>query len=236
MRKVEQSVLAPAIVEQRVIPNGIDLSIFGPGDRRLARAALGIPAQAQVLLFVSNGGRKNPWKDYPTLRQAFDLLPPAPEAAPRLTIVLGEESRDELAGRMQLRFVPFQTEARQVAQYYQAADVYVHPTKADTFPTVIREALACGCPVVATAIGGVVEQITDGVTGYLTAPGDAAALAARIAQVLGDESLRRRLGAAAVAEARESFGLDQQVQTYLDWYQKMLAAKKSAGTLAPGAA
>ncbi|HVX31203.1 MAG TPA: glycosyltransferase, partial [Nitrolancea sp.] len=67
MRKVEQSILAPAVAEARVIPNGVDLSIFRPGDRQAARAELGIPQDAHVLVFAANVIRDNVWKDYRTL-------------------------------------------------------------------------------------------------------------------------------------------------------------------------
>ncbi len=62
MRKVEQSILAPAIVEARIIPHGVDLTAFHPDDRDKVRDRLGIPQAANVLLFVgSTTTRSNPW-------------------------------------------------------------------------------------------------------------------------------------------------------------------------------
>jgi len=60
MDKVTQSMLQPAIVESRVIPNGVDISIYKPGDRRAARTELGIPLESKVLLFTSNWARNSP--------------------------------------------------------------------------------------------------------------------------------------------------------------------------------
>ena len=58
-----------------------------------------------------------------------------------------------------MRFVGHQKSAQTVAQYYQAADVYLHAATADTFPRAVLEALACGTPVVATGVGGIPEQV-----------------------------------------------------------------------------
>ena len=66
---------------------------------------------------------------------------------------------------------------KQAEAYYQAADIYIHAAKADTFPNVVLEALACGLPVVATAVGGIPEQIDHERTGFLVPPGDAAGMA-----------------------------------------------------------
>ena len=100
---------------------------------------------------------------------------------------LGEASPPERIGDVEIRFVPYLKDPRKVARYYQAADLYLHPARADTFPTTILEALACGIPVVATAVGGIPEQVMEGQTGFLVPVGDARALARRVIDLLGDE-------------------------------------------------
>jgi len=65
----------------------------------------------------------------------------------------------ERIGQAEVKFVPYQSSPEDVAKYYQIADVYVHAARADTFPNTVLEALACGAPVVATAVGGIPEQI-----------------------------------------------------------------------------
>ena len=93
-----------------------------------------------------------------------------------LCIALGETAPSEQIGDIEIRFVPYQKDPEQVARYHQAADIYIHPARADTFPTTIIEALACGTPVVATAVGGIPEQIVEGKTGFLVPVGDAGAM------------------------------------------------------------
>lgn len=80
------------------------------------------------------------------------------------------------------------------------------------------EALACGTPVVATAVGGIPEQVRDGETGFLVTPGDPEAMAKAIMALLTNEALRKRLGGNAAMDARRRFELQFQVKTYLDWY------------------
>lgn len=222
MRKVEQSMLAPAVEEARVIPNGVDLSIFRPADRRAARMELGIPQDAHVLLFTANVIRDNVWKDYRTLREAIRLAAESSQERQIHLIGLGDDGTSERIGRAEIRFVPYQDDPAIVARYYHAADIYVHAARADTFPTSVVEALACGIPVVATAVGGIPEQIDDGQTGLLVPAADEHLLAKRIVQLLDDDALRQRLGEAAAATARERFDLVRQVDTYLHWYRELV--------------
>jgi glycosyltransferase involved in cell wall biosynthesis len=81
-----------------VIPYGIDLETFAPGDRAEARRALSLPADVAVLVFVANGIRKNPWRDYGALRTALEALQLG--ETPIVCLALGDEEEvdEELAG------------------------------------------------------------------------------------------------------------------------------------------
>jgi glycosyltransferase involved in cell wall biosynthesis len=247
MSKVERSMLAPAVVEARVIPNGIDLTIFKPADKWRVREALGLPPDASVLLFSGYGVRKNIWKDYETLHAAVHQVAGRRTDRDVLFIVLGETGLTERIGRAEVRFVPFDTNVRSVARYYQAADVYVHAARADTFPNTVLEALACGTPVVATATGGIPEQIVSwplsqppgrpimateeiSATGMLVPPCDPSALAAAIEHLLDNHALRLRMAVNAAADARRRFDLRCQAEAYLDWYTEVLGARSSRRT------
>jgi glycosyltransferase involved in cell wall biosynthesis len=243
MDRVDASMLDPAIIERRVIPNGVDLSVFRPADRSAARAALGIPAHSRVLLFVASGVRHNPFKDYERLRAAVGRI--AEQTGDDvLFLALGESSPPERVGRAQIRFVPFEAAQSRVAQYYHAADLYLHAARADTFPNSVLEALACGTPVIATAVGGIPEQVrsVDPVpaagparipaapepTGVLVGPEDAIAISDAALRLLADDELRGRVGENAVHDARRRFDLELQCDTWLDWYESILAQWKSA--------
>ena len=222
MAKVEQSMLSPAVLEARVIPNGVDLTVFHPADKHTSREILGIPQDAKVLLFAANGIRRNAFKDYETLQDAVGLVAERLQGQRVLFLALGEAAPVERIGRAEVRFVAFVSDPKAVARYYQAADIYVHAARAENFPITVLEALACGTPVVATAVGGIPEQIEDGKTGFLVPPGDSAAMAARIEQICIDSQLQQRLALNAAAEAVRRFGLELQGYRYLSWYEEIL--------------
>ena len=222
MNKVQVSILAPAIVEAKVIPNGVDTSIFHPADKHEVRQTLGLPIHEPIILFVANGIKSNAFKDYETLKNAIGIIG-ANSSNPVHCIALGDSGPKEIVGNMHIHYIPRTTDTSLIAKYYQAADVYVHATKADTFPTTILEAMACGLPVVASNVGGIPEQVDDGVTGLLVPAGDSAALALGIQQILKNASLRDAMGAAALRKALANYTLDTQIKNYVEWYQKILA-------------
>jgi glycosyltransferase involved in cell wall biosynthesis len=221
--------LAPAVAEARVLPNGVDLSVFHPADQLTARAALGLPLQAEIVLAAGVELRNNPWKDFETLRVAVAGVAAELEGRRVLLVALGHEAPSERLGDAEIRFIPFQSRPETVARYYQAADVYVHATRADTFPNSVLEALACGVPVVASAVGGIPEQLDEGRTGFLVPPGDASALTMRVAQVLEQPCLQREMSALAAATARRRFDLERQVDAYLEWYRELTAQVRPPG-------
>lgn len=228
IRKVEQSMLAQAVVESRVIPNGVDTSVFHPGDRLDARRSLGIPPDATVLLSVGHGGRSNPWKDTPTVVSALDRLIarwPTDRPPPRL-FVLGQQATPRRTDKPRVVDVPYTDDPQRAASYYRAADAYIHASRADTFPLAILEAMACGAPVVATSVGGIPEQIEDGHTGLLVPPNDPAALADTLEWLLNDEAMRRKMGEAGVARVRRLYRLENTMDQYFQWYESLIHGKR----------
>ena len=225
MNKVEGSMLAPAVVDARVLPNGVDLSIYHPAEQQAARAALGIPSEAKVLLTTGVMIHRNIWKDFSTLRQAVKMASEQLPGQDLLLIVLGEDAPAERVDRVEICYVPYQKDPWKVARYYQAADIYVHAARADTFPTSVLEAMACGTPVVATAVGGILEQVEEPQTGFLVSVGDAQEMAFRITQLLTDEVLKARMGFQAAERAKHQFNFDQQVDAYLNWYGDLIESR-----------
>ncbi len=239
MDKVNQSMFATAVVEGRVIPNGVDFSVFQLADRHAMRAALSLPLNARILLFTAHGIRPNIWKDYETMKAATALVAEQLPGQDVRFIGLGEDAPAEQAGPAEIHFVPHQEDPHLVARYYQAADIYLHAARADTFPNTILEALACGTPVVATAVGGIPEQVKslagplesmdyktyglDQATGFLVPPKNAKAMAEATVSLLNDERLYQRLADNAARDARTRFAMDRQVEDYLEFYEVMLS-------------
>jgi len=227
MDMVERSVLAPSAVRRAVIPNGVDLAVFRPGDRAAARAQLGLAPGVPLVLFAAQGGRANEFRDYPTLEAALARLG-RPLAAVRLGDPAPARGR---VGRAEVRAVGAVGRA-ELARWLAASDLYVHPSRADTFPTGVLEALACGVPVVASRVGGIPEQVT-GETGVLVEPGDPEALAAALDRLLADPERRERMGAAAARDARERFSLERAVDAYLELYCSLVGAGGAAEAAEP---
>ena len=238
LERIQRSMFAPSVAMSAVIPNGVDLAVFGPSERAAARQALGLPPDARILLFVANGMRRNFAKDYETLSAAVGRIAASRQGEKILFIGVGENAPSERIGAAEARFVPFQDDPAFVARHYAAADLYVHAARADTFPNAVIEALACGLPVVATAVSGIPEQV-DGLehaaasrphsrhpaseaTGILVPPRDAPALAAAVTSLLDDEPLRLRLGSNAVGAARLRFDLERQADRYLAFYREAI--------------
>jgi glycosyltransferase involved in cell wall biosynthesis len=217
--QVARSVLAPAIGAVRVIPNGVDTAIFTPGHRDQARSALGLPRDASIVL-LTTGSHGSMWKDDRMLKAVVSRLAAMSSRRRIEFVAVGRESA-VVAGSA-TRSVPFQHDRREMAKYFQAADVYVHAARADTCPLTVLEAMACGTPVVASRVGGVPEQIADG-TGILVEPHDDAAMADAIARLLDDDRARLAIGDRAAAAVDASFTLDRQIEAYLTLYRELHA-------------
>jgi D-inositol-3-phosphate glycosyltransferase len=219
-----------------VIPPGVDLQRFSPGERQAARERIGVPADAVVLLFV---GRIQPLKAPDLLLQAAArMLADDPDLRARLQVlVVGAPSGSGLAEPQRLqelavqlgvtdvvRFLPPQP-PEQLAEHYRAADVAVVPSHNESFGLVALEAQACGTPVVAAAVGGLHTAVDDGVSGLLVEGRDPADYASAIRRVLA----RRELLAAGARRHASRFSWDRTVDSLVDAYAAAMA-EMAAGT------
>jgi len=201
----------------QVIPNGVDLTLFRPGSQAEARATLNLPPNAKIILLITH----SEFKDYDTMEAALRRLPTNSNDK-LLFVCLGKIASDTAVGPGRMIYPGFERERKRMALYYRAADIYIHAAKDEAFGLTITEAMACGLPVVATAVGGIPEQIENGVNGFLTPPRDAAAMSHAIEQLLTDKKRRFRMGQAGSDLAQHRFGFEKQVDGYLLWYQTIL--------------
>ena len=220
MNRAQRSLLAPAIRDARVIPNGIDLDCFRPGNKADARRALGLDERANTILCVGNSLKSNLWRDFDTAVAAAKAAADGREE-PTVLLGLGDSNDRIIDGNLEIRFQTHQGDPLEVAMYYRAADLFLHSSRVDTFPTVVLEAMACGLPVVATATGGIAEQVVDGDTGFLVKPEDAAGMANVIVTLLDDPERMRRFGNAGVERVQRHFDRKLMVDRYLGWYREL---------------
>jgi len=230
MRKAKDSMLAPAMVSSRVIPHGIDLTIFQTGDHAEARHALGLPQDATILLFAAKGIRDNSAKDFDTMSRALQILGTQVTDKRLIFVALGEDSPTEIIGNAELRFLPHVSDRHAVARYYQAADIYVHGARAEVWGLSITEAMACGLPVVASDVGGIPDQVAEGQTGFLVPIGDAEQMADSISGLLDDIPARQAMGRRACKRAHAEFGISTMTQNYLAYYASIIGREPSPNT------
>jgi D-inositol-3-phosphate glycosyltransferase len=213
-----------------VVHPGVDLSVFQPLDEREARLSLGLPADADVLMFA---GRIQPLKAPDVLLRAVAvLLDETPSLRSRLVVpVVGgpsgtglehPESLAQLAAELGVddvvRFVPPVAQA-ELARWCAAATLVAVPSYNESFGLVAAEAQATGTPVIAAAVGGLTTVIRDGHGGLLVDGHEPRDWANAMRRVLEDDALRSRLQAGAVEQAR-LFSWERTAQSTLEVYRR----------------
>lgn len=177
---------AMAVPRTALVPLGVDLACFRPrDDGRRVRRRLGCPAGAALLLYV---GRFVAEKRVDVLADMVERLPDVLQ--PRLVLVgdgpLAGDLRDRAAAVNRLLVLPFEEDRDRLASLLAAADAYVTAGPHETFGLSVVEAMACGTPVVGVAAGALPDRVPPG-TGLLAPPGDAAAFAAAVTDLLAGD-------------------------------------------------
>ncbi len=198
--------------------------------RKEVREELGIPADAPVVGMVSSF---NPMKGVEHFLDAAALVA---EARPDAWFVLvggAPESHRSYEERLRRRAaelalpnpVVFAGERTDVERWYPAFDVDLITSlpRSEGTTTTAMEAQACGIPVVATQVAAVAEVVADGVTGLLVPPEEPRAIADAVLELLGDDTLRRQMGAAGRKAAVERFDSERAADVYVRAYEAALS-------------
>ena len=189
-----------------IIAPGVEHAFFAPGDQRGARGAIDADLDVPLIVFV---GRIQPLKGPDVAIQALADVRRRGHPTATLVIVGGASGQDgdvetqrahdlvdELGLHDHVLFVPPQPH-HVLSSYYRAADLVVVPSRSESFGLVALEAAACGTPVVASAVGGLLSLVDDGVTGRLISGRNPSDYGAAMAQILDDADLRNAMGVAA---------------------------------------
>ncbi|MFK7919090.1 MAG: glycosyltransferase [Ilumatobacter sp.] len=193
-----------------IIAPGVEHAFFTPGEQSGARRAIGANPTAPLVVFV---GRIQPLKGPDVAIRALARLREFGHSDAQLLIVGGSSGRDgdieteraqdlvdELGLHDHIQFVAPQPH-HILSTYYRAADVVIVPSRSESFGLVALEAMACGTPVVASAVGGLLSLVDDGETGRLISGRNPRDYAAAIAEILDDAVMRAAMSAAAVKRA-----------------------------------
>ncbi len=215
-----------------VIPNGVDLQRFAEPERPAARDAarralrdsLGLPGDARVLLCVGTVCKR---KGQEVLLRALAQL--AERRRELHAVLLGARphpyvdalraagERLGLAGRVHL--LP---RCSDPSSFYRGADLALCPSYQESLPRSVLEAMASALPIVASAVDGIPELLRDGCEARLVPPGDPAALAAAIEELLADPVRAAELGAAARKRAESEFPLARSTQRFEALFESLL--------------
>jgi len=237
-RAVVRQLLAEGAPADRtgLINNGIDLAPFdGPFDRLKARAALGIPADAPVIVMVAN---LHAYKGHADLLEALAAI--AGQLKSDWTLLLA--GRDEGAGpSLQAmarnlaiaHHVRFLGQRSDVPTLLRMADLAVHCSYEEGSSNAVLEAMAAGLPLVITDAGGNAEAVLDGVNGLVVPPRDPLALAAAILRMMEDRELASRFGAASRARVAAEYSLAVCIEKHLRLYRALLAGDRPTAAVAP---
>jgi glycosyltransferase involved in cell wall biosynthesis len=210
----------------RVIRNGVDLHAFTPPtsrERQEARTSLGLTIDAVVVAFV---GRLTHEKGVHVLLDAWGIVEEA-DSTGRCRLLLagdGEEAAVfQRRATSELHRVTFLGRLLDVRSLLRAADILVLPSLSEGLSNAVLEAMAMAIPVVATRIGGLEEQVADGVTGVLVAPGNAGALADGLDALIRDAHLQRAMGERGRASVEQRFSFASTLDAYQQLYQDLIA-------------
>lgn len=201
----------------QVIPNCVDCSLFRPGDRGAAREKWGIRPDAKVVVFSAfRADDRNKGGD--ELTMALRLLA---RRIPKLVLLaLGHDAPLPDFG-IPVVFTGMLRRESEMAAAYTAGDAAVLASKYDNLPNILIEALACGLPCAAFAIGGIPEIISDREDGALAEPGNPEALAGALEWILTHPE-PERLRRTAVNHAREKFNMRRCGEAYRELYRSLL--------------
>ncbi len=201
------------------VPNAIDTDVFTPMDQATARERHGLPANKRLLLF---GAQRitDERKGFRYLKEACEhLIQNHPDLASEMGVVVlgGDAQAVKSALPLPVYTVGYLNNEAEIAQLYNAVDLFVTPSLQDNLPNTIVEAMACGTPCVGFHVGGIPEMISHEQDGYVARYKDSNDFAHGIAWCLDDNrlaTLRQQARAAALATYAEPIAARNYQQVY----------------------
>ena len=201
----------------KTIHYGIDIEIFAPRDRLLARSAFGVPQDAKVVLFAADSVTNR--------RKGFTFLLEALKKINNIKkLFLISVGREKLTVNLSIPHLCLGhiENDRLLSLVYSTSDVFVIPSLQEAFGQTALEAMACGVPVVGFNTGGIPDMIRPGITGLLVPPKDVSALQAAMVQLLQNPEKQRMIADNCRRIALEEFSLEVQAQRYIQLYNEIL--------------
>jgi glycosyltransferase involved in cell wall biosynthesis len=220
-------IISPEIESKiTVIPNGVDIRRYEKQkDRMWVQDQLGLAAQTRFIIQV---GTLKPAKGH---RYTIEAVASIVASYPDLHVLFvgdGEmraELKEEAAALNLKGHTHFLGYRQDVPELLAASDIFVLPSLWEGLSMALLEAMASGLPIVSSAVSGSVQVLRHGETGVLVPPGDAAALAEAIRQLLTDPERAQLMGRAARQQAEALFSSDSTAQAYISLYREALVSQ-----------
>lgn len=206
--------------KHHLIPFGIDLDKFRPGDSQAARKKLGIyPGNTVICLRAT----VSPFKGLPYIFEALEKLP---SSAP-LTILTVEDKQlfKDYLGKLQLIDLGWLEDSNLIAEAYRAADIFLMPSTAEAFGVMAIEAMASGKPTIVFE-GTSLPEVTFAPKGAISVPmGDSEALAKALRQLIENQQMRDAIGREARQLAEQHYDWKTHVMRIIELYERVVAGK-----------
>ena len=202
------------------IPNAIDTHLFRPQDKRKAKAALGLPTDKRVILFVSQRVT-DPRKGMPYFVEAIRLLAERhPDLCDDTVIAILGGHAEDVTGQLAVPAYPlgYVSQPQRIVQVYNAADVFVLPSLEDNLPNTLMEAMACGVPCVGFQTGGIPEMIDHLQNGYVAQFRQSVDLAKGIHYVLAEANYEE-ISHNSVQKVARSYSQQSVAKRYIAVYE-----------------
>jgi glycosyltransferase involved in cell wall biosynthesis len=207
----------------RVIPPGIDTTVFKPQDKNLCRKQLELPADAFVIVTggasLTDANKNVPW--------LFEQLSHLPDLQDLVVVAFGKGAVAVPDG-LNVRFTGGIRDRADLARLFAAADVFVSASLMETYGLTLVEAMACGTPVVAFRVGGIPEAAPDGQGAILSASQDGVALTEAIIKLRNSAQLRVKLGATGCDMVHVRNRLSSFSSLFAEIYRECVSSRENA--------
>ncbi len=206
-----------------VIPNSVDMQVYKPINKAMARDALNLPQDKQLVLFGAGSTTADTRKGFQFLLSALQRLDAQRWGNQLELAILGESASGKaLPLAFNSHYLGRLGDDISLALSYAAADIFVAPSIQDNLPNTVVEALACGTPCLAFDIGGMPDMIDHQQNGYLAQKLDVEDLARGMEWILEDQERHTHLSIKARQKAVETFSQEQQSTRFIDLYTTLV--------------
>ena len=214
-KKVEESILAKHPITQ--INNGVNTQIFQKYNQTKSREELQLPVGKKIILFLADGGKRNPWKDWKRIKNVIFHYKKNKNI---FFLCIGGNKNINHSNIREIKYI---SDDKRLSKFYSASDLFILSSKAENSPLTILEAMACGTPIVSFNLGGINELIAHMENGYLADYNKKENLIDGIEYLfsLNQEKLKK-ISNNSIKKIHDSFTLDLMVNGYLNLYKQIL--------------